>query len=126
VNLGIVPAAEAVADAAAADLACGLDVPETVETVSSTEFVAGTLASGEDVPEFRGDTSAAVVVADADLPVTELVCSSGSTERAGSKATPKTQSEAPKIRKLKTKGTDGMCGRKLSRFLYEMNQNLLF
>jgi len=124
VNLGVVPAAEAVADADAADLACGVEVPETVGTVSSTAFVAGTAAPGVEAPEIRGDISAAVLVVGAEPAVAELVCSSGFAERAGSNATPRTQSDAPKIRRLKTKEASDMYGRKLSRFLYEMNQNL--
>ena len=124
-NLRAVPVAEAVADADAVDLACGVEVPDIVETVSSTAFVAGTVAPRVDAAEIRGDISAAVLVAGAELAVAELVRSSGSAERAGSKATPRTQSHAPKIRSLKTEGASGMYGRKLSRFLYEMNQNLL-
>ncbi len=123
-NLGIVPAAATVVSSA--DLACAVGVPETVETVSSTAFVAGTVAPGVDAPEIRGDIFAAVLVAGAEPAGAELVCSSGSAERAGSKATPRTQSEAPKTRRLKTEGASGMYGRKLSRFLYEMKQNLLF
>jgi hypothetical protein len=125
VNLGAFPAAEAVASAGAPDLACGVEVPEIVGNVSSTEFVAATLASGEDSSEIRGDISAAILVAGAELAVAELVCSSGFAERAGSKATPKTHSEAPIILRLKTEGAGGIYGGKLSRFLYEMNQNLL-
>jgi hypothetical protein len=124
VNLGAVPVTEAVADAA--DLACGVEVPEIVGTVSSTAFVAGTVALGVEAPGIRGDISAAVLVAGAESAGAELVCSSGSAERAGSKATPRTQSEAPKRRRLKTEEASGMYGRKLSRFINEMNQNLLF
>jgi hypothetical protein len=123
VNLGVVPAAETVADAA--DLSCGVDVPETVGTVSTAAFVAGVVALGLEAPEIRGDISAALLAAGAEPAGAELVCSSGSAERAGSKAIPRTQSDAPKIRRLKTEGASDMYGRKLSPFLYEMNQNLL-
>jgi hypothetical protein len=80
-------------------LACEVEVPETVGTVSNTAFVAGAVAPGVDAPEIRGDFSAALLVDRAELAVAELVCSSGSAERAGSKATTKTHSEAPKFRK---------------------------
>ena len=125
-NLGAVPAAEAVAEADDADLACGVEVPETVGTVSSTAFVAGAVAPGVDGPEIPGGISAAVLVAGAEPAGAELVCSSGSAERAGSKAIPRTQREAPKMRRLKIEGTSGMDGRKVSRFRNEMNQNLSF
>ena len=108
-NLGIVPAAATLVDAA--DLACAVGVPETmetVETVSGTAFVAGTVAPGVDVPAIRGDIAAAVLVVGAEPAGAELVCSSGSAERAGSKATPRTQSDAPKIRTLKTEGASDM------------------
>ena len=107
-NLGVVPAAETVAGDGAIDLACGVEVPETVGTVSSTAFVADIVAPGVEAPEIRGDISAAVLVAGAELAGAELVCSSGSAERAGSNATPRTQSEAPKIRRLKTEEASDM------------------
>ena len=76
--------------------------------------------------EIRGDISAEVLVAGTEPAGAELVGSSGFAERAGTKATHRTHSEAPKLRMLNAEGTDGMYGLKLSRFLYEMNQNLLF